>query len=83
MEQVIKLTEQEIQQLTQLQSQQDEFTIKFGQLEYQLQILELQKENLIEQLEQYKNLEVQVANQLNEKYGDGVINLQEGTFSKQ
>tara|TARA_Y100001972_G_scaffold72573_2_gene88106 strand:- start:2611 stop:2862 length:252 start_codon:yes stop_codon:yes gene_type:complete len=83
MEQVIKLTEQEIQQLTQLQSQQDEFAIKFGQLEYQLQTLELQKENLIEQLEQYKTSEVQIANQLNEKYGDGVINLQEGTFSKQ
>ena len=83
MEQVIKLTEQEIQQLTQLQSQQDEFVLKFGQLEYQLQNLELQKEKLIEQLEQSKELEIQIANQLNEKYGDGVINLQEGTFSKQ
>jgi hypothetical protein len=83
MEQVIKLTEQEIQQLTQLQSQQDEFVLKFGQLEYQLQNLELQKEKLIEQLEQSKELEMQIANQLNEKYGDGVINLQEGTFSKQ
>jgi len=83
MEQVTKLTEQEIQQLNQLQSQQDEFITKFGQLEYQLQNLELQKEKLIEQLEQSKELEAQIANQLNEKYGDGVINLQEGTFSKQ
>lgn len=83
MEQVTKLTEQEIQQLTQLQTQQDEFVAKFGQLEYQLQNLELQKEKLIEQLEKSKELEVQIANQLNEKYGDGVINLQEGTFSKQ
>jgi chromosome segregation ATPase len=83
MEQVTKLTEQEIQQLTQLQTQQEEFVAKFGQLEYQLQNLELQKEKLIEQLEQSKEAETQVANQLNEKYGDGVINLQEGTFSKQ
>ena len=83
MEQVTKLTEQEIQQLTQLQTQQDEFITRFGQLEYQLQNLELQKEKLIEQLEKSKELEVQIANQLNEKYGDGVINLQEGTFSKQ
>jgi hypothetical protein len=83
MEQVTKLTEQEIQQLNQLQTQQDEFITKFGQLEYQLQNLELQKEKLIEQLEKSKELEAQIANQLNEKYGDGVINLQEGTFSKQ
>lgn len=83
MEQVTKLTEQEIQQLSQLQNQQDEFVTKFGQLEYQLQNLELQKEKLVEQLEQSKELEVQIANQLQEKYGDGVINLQEGTFSKQ
>ncbi len=82
MEQVTKLTEQEIQQLTQLQTQQDDFVTKFGQLEYQLQNLELQKEQLIEQLEKSKELETQIANQLNEKYGDGVINLQEGTFSK-
>ena len=83
MEQVTNLTEQEIQQLTQLQSQQDEFVTKFGQLEYQIQLLELQKENLVEQLEETKKIESQIANQLQEKYGDGVINLQEGTFSKQ
>ena len=83
MESVTKLTEQEIQQLTQLQNQQDDFVAKFGQLEYQIQLLDLQKENLIEQLESYKQQEQQVANQLSEKYGDGVINIEEGTFSKQ
>jgi len=82
MEQVTKLTEQEIQQLNDLQTQQEEFVTKFGQIEYQIQNLELQKEKLIEQLEKSKQQEVQIANQLNEKYGDGVINLQEGTFSK-
>jgi len=82
MEQVTKLTEQEIQQLNDLQTQQEEFVTKFGQIEYQIQNLELQKEKLIEQLEKSKQQETQIANQLNEKYGDGVINLQEGTFSK-
>ena len=82
MEQVTKLTEQEIQQLNELQTQQEEFVTKFGQIEYQIQNLELQKEKLIEQLETSKQQEIQIANQLNEKYGDGVINLQEGTFSK-
>ena len=63
MEKVTKLTEQEIQQLTQLQTHQDEFVTKFGQLEIQLQNLELQKEKLIEQLEKSKELETQIANQ--------------------
>lgn len=81
MEQVTKLTEKEIQQLNQFQSKQDELITKFGQLEYQIQNLELQKEKLITELETSKELEIQIANELNEKYGDGVINLKEGTFS--
>jgi len=82
MEQVINLTEQEIQQISQIQIQQDEFVARFGQLEYQLQNLELQKEKIIEQLETSKTSESQIADQLQEKYGDGVINIKEGTFSK-
>lgn len=83
MEQVTKLTEQEISQLQTLQQEQDQLITNFGQLEYQVQLLEIQKEKLIEQLENSKVKENEVANKLNEKYGDGVINIKEGTFSKQ
>ncbi len=81
MEQVTKLTEKEIQQLNQVQNKQDELITRFGQLEYQIQNLELQKERLVSELEASKESEKQIANELNEKYGDGVINLKEGTFS--
>lgn len=82
-QEVIKLTEEEISQLTTLQENQSTIIDQFGQLEYQIQIFELQKEKLIEQLEQSKTQENKVAEDLNQKYGNGVINIQEGTFTKQ
>jgi len=82
-QEVIKLTEEEISQLTTLQENQSTIIDQFGQLEYQIQIFELQKEKLIEQLEQSKTRENKVAEDLNQKYGNGVINIQEGTFTKQ
>ena len=51
-----------------------------GNLEFQIQILELQKEKLIEQLETYKSKEKELANQLSQKYGNGTINIEEETF---
>ena len=80
---VTKLEEQEIQELTSLQEEQNSIVDAFGSIEYQIQSLELQKEKLVEQLEKIKTKETQVAQKLNEKYGDGVINIQNGTFSKQ
>jgi len=66
-----------------LQEEQNKLIDSFGTIEYQIQSLELQKEKLVENLEKIKTKEVEVANTLNKKYGDGVINLESGTFSKQ
>ena len=82
-QEVIKLTEEEIKKLTTLQENQSQLIDQFGQLEYQIQIFELQKEKLIEQLEHSKTQENKVAEDLNQKYGNGVINIQEETFTKQ
>tara|TARA_B100000925_G_C21753693_1_gene364617 strand:- start:137 stop:391 length:255 start_codon:yes stop_codon:yes gene_type:complete len=82
-QEVINLTEEEIQSLKALQDNQFQLIEKFGQLEYQIQIFELQKEKLVEQLEKSKAEENKVADDLNQKYGNGVINIQEGTFTKQ
>lgn len=83
MENVMKLTEQELQQIKDIQQQQETLMGNFGQLEYQIQLLELQKEKLVEQLESTRNKETEIANQLSEKYGNGTINIEEGTFTKQ
>ena len=75
-----KLTPEEIQQIKGTQDLQEKLITEFGELEFQIQILELQKEKLIEQLETYKSKEKELANQLSQKYGNGTINIEEETF---
>ena len=75
-----KLTPEEIKQLTTIQENQQQLVTSFGELEFQIQTLELQKEKLVEQLESYKAKEVEVANELSKKYGNGTINIEQGIF---
>lgn len=77
-----KLSQEEINQLNQIQTEQETLTIIFGQIEYNIQSLELQKEKLIERLETLKQKEIEVGQTLNKKYGEGSINLENGTFTK-
>lgn len=78
-----KLTEQEIQDIQNLQQQQNGLIENFGQLEYQIQLPELQKEKLVDQLESLRTKETELANNLNKKYGNGTINIENGTITKQ
>ena len=75
-----KLTTEEIEQIKGVQKSQEQLVTSFGELEFQIQGLELQKEKLIEQLDSYKTKEKELANQLSKKYGNGTINIEEGTF---
>ena len=78
-----KLDPQELQQIKDTQSQQQSLVEQFGQLEYQIQSLELQKETLVESLDKLRIKETELAKNLTNKYGDGVINIENGTFSNQ
>jgi len=82
MENVIKLEDSEILQLKDLQDQQDFLINSFGQLEYQIQLLELQKKGLLELLENIRTKEKDLAQELTQKYGNGTINIEEGIFTK-
>lgn len=75
-----KLTAEEIDQIKKVQTSQETLVTKFGELEYQIQSLELQKEKLVEELESYRTQEVELANQLSKKYGNGTINIEQGIF---
>jgi len=75
-----KLTPEEINEIKTTQKTQEELVTSFGELEFQIQTLELQKEKLVEQLETYKIKEKELANQLSQKYGNGTINIEEGIF---
>jgi len=78
-----QLLQEEIDNLNTLQQAQQNIVTQFGQLEVQLQTLELQKDILVENLKQLKDQETTIGKQLNEKYGDGTINLESGTFIKE
>ena len=78
----IKLSQEELQSLKLLQEKQNQLVVKFGQLEYEIQNLELQKESTIDQLSELKKEEKLIGNQLTEKYGNGSIDIESGFFTK-
>ena len=53
---------------------------KFGVIEYQFQMLAQQKQELIQELLKQKQLEDQIGKELQQKYGDGSIDLEKGEF---
>jgi stress response protein YsnF len=74
------LTQEEIQQLKNIREQNTQLVEQFGFVEYQIQSLCLQKEELNKNLKEIKLLEISLGKQLQDKYGDGTINLEKGEF---
>jgi hypothetical protein len=82
MEETITLTEQELSDLKLIQEKGNQLMIKFGEVEMSIQILELQKENLVESLVELKQRETTYGQMLQDKYGSGNINIETGEFTK-
>ena len=76
------LNKEEITQLSSLQEQQNDFVIQLGQTEYQINLLERQKISIKQQIEKFEESQVQLAKQLEDKYGQGSVNLENGEFLK-
>ena len=76
------LSKEEISKLSSLQQQQDKFIIQLGQIEYQKNMLDQQKQNINQQIESFEQNQIQLAKQLEEKYGKGTVNLESGEFVK-
>lgn len=74
------LTKEEIQQLKDVREKNTQLVEQFGFIEYQLQSLFLQKEEISKNLKEVKSLEIVLGKQLQDKYGDGTINLEKGEF---
>jgi hypothetical protein len=74
------LTQEEIQSLKTIQSNQSLLIEQLGLLEYRIQILELEKQRLKQTLQKQLEEEEQIGKQLQQKYGDGNINLEKGEF---
>ena len=77
-----KLLQEEINTLKKLQTRQLDIASSLGRVEYNLQLLELQKEQIIEDLENLKKEEEKSGIELSKKYGNGSIDIDQGIFTK-
>ena len=74
------LTQEEIQSLKNIQLNQSLLIEQLGLLEYKVLILEKEKEKLKQTLQNQIETEEQIGKQLQQKYGDGSIDLEKGEF---
>jgi hypothetical protein len=74
------LTQEEIQSLKTIQSNQSLLIEQLGLLEYKVLILEKEKEKLKQTLQNQLEEEEKLGKHLQQKYGDGNIDLEKGEF---
>lgn len=75
------LTQEEIQSLKNIQNYQLFLVEQLGVLEYKIQILELEKQKLKQNIQKQLKEEEEIGKQLQQKYGEGSINLEKGEFT--
>jgi competence protein ComGC len=76
------ITENEKAKLTEFRQREEQIVIGLGQIEYQIQSLELDKDSLTEQLSQLRKDQYALGQQMTETYGDGNVDLNTGEFTK-
>lgn len=76
------LTDLERENLSSLQNIQNNLVIQLGQIEYQTNLLSKQKEQLLTQIDNFELDQAQLASKLEEKYGKGTVNIENGEFIK-
>ena len=77
------LTKEEIKTITNLQTKEEKFISQLGTLEYQLQILLKQKKELEDSISPLQVEKEKLAKSLQDKYGEGSIDISTGEFLKQ
>ena len=76
------LDKEEVEALTSLQQEQNDLVYQLGQIEYQIGFFTKQKELVKQQLEAFEKRQQEQAQKLEEKYGQGTVNLESGEFIK-
>ena len=74
------LTQEEIAQLKEVREKRIQLTENFGVLESRIQEFQIQKEILKQELKALIEKETQLGGALQQKYGNGSINLEKGEF---
>lgn len=75
-----KLTQEEIQQVKDLQSQNQALAVELGNLEVAKIQIELNHKELVQFFTELKTKEQELGKTLSEKYGNGTIDLDKGEF---
>jgi hypothetical protein len=74
------LTQEELQEIKAIQTENTSVVSQFGELEVVMQNLLIRKEELVKKFKELKDREVVIGNTLQEKYGNGNIDLETGEF---
>ena len=78
----VKLTQEELQQLTELRTKTSELTFLRGQIGIAEDNIKRQLNELAEQFNDLYKTESELSNTMFEKYGKGQVDLEKGTFVK-
>jgi hypothetical protein len=74
------LTQEELQSIKEVQNKRRDLMEQFGVIELAIQELEIQKQELRTELQTLKLKEIEVGSTLQNKYGEGTINVEKGEF---
>ena len=77
----IKLTDKELEVLKEYQLTQNQITFELGNLDIQKALLEGQRSAILEKLADLQEKSNNTAKELQEKYGEGNINIDTGEFT--
>ena len=76
-----KLSESELQNLEEFQTRNNDIVVQTGATELRIDVLERQKEQLLEKFQKLTKDQAKFGKELQEKYGDGNIDLEKGEFT--
>jgi hypothetical protein len=75
------LTQEELQNLKDFQTREENLIVAFGQIAYQQQTLDEQQDKVIEEKEKFEKERAEFASSLTSKYGNGTINIETGEIT--
>jgi len=78
----VLLEKKELDTIKEIQQIELNLVNQLGNLEYQIQTLQLQKNNLNTEIVKLQSKSQKFGDDLQQKYGDGNINIETGEFTK-
>jgi len=79
----IKFTPEELKEVSAIKESFNQLTFKFGEIQMELQNLEIENQKLIEDLKSLRTNETSVIEKLTAKYGNGTLDPESGVFIPQ